>query len=271
MRLPDSATASASVAAWRPDVPAITEVFHANFRNHVYPVHTHTVWTLLILDDGVLKFDLERDHHLTLRSQVVLLPPHIPHDGRTAAPQGFRKRVIYLAEGALDPALIGAAADRPTMVDPLLWNRIGRLHKALEHREDAFEADSRLALILERLDRVLRRLQPVDSCPPAGRGLADQLRELLDEHLSSGLPLDEAARLLHSTPSHLVRAFTGRFAIPPHLYLTGRRVEMARRLLLAGMPAGAVAVEVGLYDQSHLTRHFKKMLGISPTVYARFR
>lgn len=185
MSSPDSATTSASVAAWRPDVPAITEVFHANFRHHVYPVHTHTVWTLLILDAGVLKFDLERDHHLTLRSQVVLLPPHIPHDGRTAAPQGFRKRVIYLAEGAVDPGLIGAAADRPTMVDPLLWNRVGQLHSALAHRGDAFEADGRLALIIERLDLVLRRSRPVDVAP-AGRGLAEQSAAPLSDRAAGG-------------------------------------------------------------------------------------
>jgi AraC-like DNA-binding protein len=44
---------------------------------------------------------------------------------------------------------------------------------------------------------------------------------------------------------------------------------MARRLLLSGMPASAVAGEAGFYDQSHLTRHFKCMLGVTPSRYAR--
>ncbi|MEU4670432.1 helix-turn-helix domain-containing protein [Amycolatopsis sp. NPDC023774] len=39
--------------------------------------------------------------------------------------------------------------------------------------------------------------------------------------------------------------------------------QLARRLLLAGVPAAAVATEVGFYDQSHLTRHFNRMLGVS--------
>ncbi|MFI5615474.1 AraC family transcriptional regulator [Amycolatopsis sp. NPDC051903] len=257
-----------AITAWRPGVPGISEVFHAHFRRHQYPVHTHTVWTLLILDDGVLQYDLDRHEHGTLRSQVVLLPPHVPHNGRTAAPQGFRKRVIYLPEAALDPRFIGPATDRPNLTDPLLWDRIGRLHDTLAAPGDELEAESRLALIVERLGTHLRRDQG-RRAPEPDRGLADDLRDLLDERVVAGLPLEEAARLLHADPTHLVRAFTRRFALPPHLYLTGRRVERARELLLSGWPAGAVAAEAGFYDQSHLTRHFKRMLGVTPARYAR--
>ena len=269
VRRSENTIIGSSVTAWRPDIPAITEVFHATYRRHAYPVHTHTEWTLLIIDDGVLHFDVGRQHHGTVRSQVVLLPPHVPHDGRTAAPQGFRKRVVYLAEEVLDTDLIGRAADRPNLADPRLWDRIDRLHDALAHPADALEGESRLALIVERLDHQLRRdigrRRPCTTDP----GLADRLRALLDEHVSDGMPLDQAARLLQSTPNQLVRTFARRFSIPPHLYLTGRRVELARRLLLSGQPASAVAVAVGFYDQSHLTRHFKRMLGVGPGYYAR--
>ncbi|ANZ21221.1 Helix-turn-helix domain [Streptomyces noursei ATCC 11455] len=48
-----------------------------------------------------------------------------------------------------------------------------------------------------------------------------------------------------------------------------RRVELARRLLLDGRTPTAVAAEIGFYDQSHLTRHFKRILGVTPGRYAR--
>ncbi|HJP73834.1 MAG TPA: AraC family transcriptional regulator [Pseudonocardiaceae bacterium] len=258
------------VVAWRPDVPGITEVFHAHFVRHAYPLHTHTVWTLLIVDEGLIRFDLERHPHDTPPAQVMLLPPHIPHDGQTVMPQGFRKRVLYLAEDALDAELIGASVDQPNLADPLLRDRIGRLHDALASPGDSFEAQSRLALIMERVGKHLRHTIG-EASPIPHRGLADQLHDLLDERVATGLTLDEAAAQLHANPTHLIRAFTQRFAIPPHLYLTGRRVELARQLLLSGWPAGAVAGEVGFYDQSHLTRHFKRMLGVSPARYARRR
>ncbi|MEV6851170.1 helix-turn-helix domain-containing protein [Actinoplanes sp. NPDC051411] len=43
------------------------------------------------------------------------------------------------------------------------------------------------------------------------------------------------------------------------------------RLLLSGQPAGAAAADAGFYDQAHLTRHFKRMLGVSPARYAKSR
>jgi AraC-like DNA-binding protein len=98
--------------------------------------------------------------------------------------------------------------------------------------------------------------------------LAADLRELLDTRFREGLTLEEASDILHSHPTHLVRSFSRTFGIPPHTYLTGRRIDLARRLLLEGMRPGAVAAEVGFYDQAHFTRTFKKMLGVSPSNFA---
>jgi AraC-like DNA-binding protein len=256
------------VTAWRPAVPGVAEVFHAHFTEHAYPLHTHDAWTLLILDDGAVRFDLDRHQHGALRSQVTLLPPHVPHDGRAATPGGFRKRVLYLEPGQLPAGLIGAAVDRPGWSDPVLRRRIHQLHGALAQPGEELAAQSRLALIRERLDQWLRRrVGP----PPAALDpdLADRLRELLDAHVVDGLTLDAAAELLHAHPTHLVRAFTGRHGLPPHRYLTGRRIELARRLLLEGRRPAEVAMAAGFYDQAHLTRHFKRMVGVGPARFAR--
>ena len=139
------------ITAWRPHVTGIHEVFHARFTTHAYPSHTHDAWTLLIVDDGVVRYDLDRHEHGALRTQVTLLPPGVPHDGRSARPEGFRKRVLYLANDALAGDLVGAAVDHPSLADPLLRDRIHQLHEALGARTEDLEAQSRFALIRERL------------------------------------------------------------------------------------------------------------------------
>jgi AraC-like DNA-binding protein len=199
---------------------------------------------------------------------VTLLPPQVPHNGSPATADGFRKRVLYLDLTRLDETLIGPAVDGPDLADPLLRRRVGQLHTALADRGDALEAESRLALVGERLRRHLRpRLMP--ATPAADRGVAHRLRDLLDARLPDGVSLEEAAGALHAHPAHLVRAFTGAFGIAPHQYLMGRRVEHARRLLLAGLPPAEVAPAAGFYDQPHLTRHFKRLTGTTPGRYAR--
>jgi AraC-like DNA-binding protein len=255
-------TALNVVSAWRPPVDGVTEVFHARFVDHAYPSHTHDSWTLLIVDDGAISYDLDRHEHGVVESTVTLLPPDVPHDGRPGTQRGFFKRVAYLDRHLFDDGLIDAAVDRPSLHDPALRQRVGQLHRALAHPADALEAESRLAFITERLRRHLR---PVPSTvqPPA-EGVAAQLRELLDARVVEGVTLAEAATLLRAHPTHLVRAFTRRYGLPPHRYLTGRRIEAARNLLLSGAPLAETAVRAGFYDQAHLARHFRRYLGVTP-------
>lgn len=262
---PSERAGVARVTAWRPAVPGIAEVFHARFVDHAYPTHTHAAWSLLIVDDGTIRYDLDRHGHGADGSTVSILPPDVPHDGRTVTSRGFRKRVLYLEPSTLGADLIGATVDRPTLRDPPLRQRIDELHRVLSAAGDPLEAESRLALIADRLGAHLRRRAPARR--PA-EGLAADLRDLLDQHVVAGLTLREAGALLYADPSHLIRTFTRAFGLPPHKYLTGRRVEVARRLLIAGVPAAQVATEAGFHDQPHLTRTFARYLGIPPARYA---
>ena len=257
------------VRAWRPGVPGVAEVFHAHFTEHVYPLHTHDTWTVLIVDRGAVRYDLERGEHGILGSTVALLPPHVPHNGRSATGGAFRKRVLYLEPDQLGAGLVGRAVDRPEVVDASLYARISRIHHALLRPGDEFEAETLLSLVRERAEQHLRGTDPAAPVPDAA--LAARLRELLDARVAEGVGLTEAARLLQAHPTHLVRSFSQEFGLPPHRYLTGRRVDSARRLLLDGLPAAEVASTVGFHDQPHLTRHFKRILGVTPAAYARSR
>nr|WP_258044196.1 AraC family transcriptional regulator [Streptomyces sp. SM11] len=236
-------------------------------------MHVHDAWTLLIVDDGAVRYDLDRHERGTPGGTVSLLPPQVPHNGSPATADGFRKRVLYLDMSQLDASLIGPAVDTPDLVDPLLRARVGRLHTALAAPDGALEAESRLAFIGERLRSHLRPVAtPVGPPRPPGPsrgGVARDLRELLDERLREGVTLAEAASLAHAHPAHLVRAFSAAYAIAPHQYVTSRRVDRARRLLLDGVPPGEAAAAVGFHDQSHLTRHFKRIAGTTPGRYAR--
>ncbi len=118
-------------------------------------------------------------------------------------------------------------------------------------------------------ERLHAHLRPRENRERARRDpmLARRLRELLDERVVQGITLDEATGLVPAHPAHLVRAFSGAYGIAPHQYLMSRRVERARRLLLAGQAPAEVAAATGFYDQAHLTRHFKRLVGVTPGRY----
>jgi AraC-like DNA-binding protein len=292
------------IRAWRPPVPGVAEVMHAHMTSHVYPMHTHQAWTLLIVDDGMIRYDLHRHEHGAPHQAVTLLPPQVPHNGRAATSSGFRKRVVYLDLSQLPAALIGRAVDQPVLFDPLLRSRIHQLHLILERPGAEFEAESRLAFVAERLRRHLSPraasavrdgtdldgtdLDDLDLDGPGldgpgldGPGLdgpaadstdvAHRLRELIDARFREKVTLRQASQEIHAHPAHLVRMFSREFGISPHQYLAGRRIDLARGLLLDGMPASLAAAAAGFCDQSHLSRSFRRVLGTSPGRYAGVR
>lgn len=121
------------------------------------------------------------------------------------------------------------------------------------------------------LDLLLRNAAPGEHRP---RTLHEQravrrTREILHARLDTELGLDELAAEVGLTKSYLVRAFKQALGIPPHEYQMQLRVAEARRLLSTGMPATEVAHRAGFYDQSHLTRWFKKVVGVTPGAYAQ--
>ncbi len=126
-------------------------MLHAQWRDHAYPAHTHDTWTLLLVDDGLIGYELGSHVHVAAPGAgVTLLPPHVAHDGRPATSRGFRKRVVYLEGDVFAESLIGAAVDGPLITDEALRHETSRLNRALLLGDD-LEGESRLALVIERL------------------------------------------------------------------------------------------------------------------------
>jgi AraC family transcriptional regulator len=79
--------------------------------------------------------------------------------------------------------------------------------------------------------------------------------------------LSDIAAAAHMSPFHLTRLFKRTFGVAPYQYLIQMRVNSARALITAGGGGSSlaeIATSVGFADQSHLTRHFKKVLGVTP-------
>ena len=65
-----------------------------------------------------------------------------------------------------------------------------------------------------------------------------------------------------------MRVFRRQTGLPPHAYQTQVRIEAAKNLIIQGRSLAFVAAETGFADQSHFTRRFKQLAGITPGEYA---
>jgi AraC family transcriptional regulator len=94
--------------------------------------------------------------------------------------------------------------------------------------------------------------------------------EYIEEHLDTQLTLANMAKAVHTSPYHFARQFKAATGMPPHQYVVARRVERAQQLLRRGdLSIGEIALGAGFSDQSQLSTHFKRVVGVTPSQFRK--
>lgn len=92
--------------------------------------------------------------------------------------------------------------------------------------------------------------------------------DFIRSHLHQNVSISELAAATQLSSSHFIRRFKLATGLAPHQYLNKCRVERAKELLgRADITIAEVAQQVGFFDQSHLIRHFKHLIGVTPKDY----
>lgn len=99
------------------------------------------------------------------------------------------------------------------------------------------------------------------------RGALARAFDFLNAHFAEEIPVSSLASLAGMHEVSFVRAFRRVYGVPPHRLQTELRIRSAKRLLDLGARGAEVAARLGFHDQSHLSRHFKNIVGVSPGQY----
>jgi AraC family transcriptional regulator len=152
-----------------------------------------------------------------------------------------------------------------------LWETAQKLKAAIGQANSSAYAEA-LALVLAH-ELIQLDTSALPSTPRQG-GLAawqqKKVAEYVDEHLNQDISLDVLAGIACLSPYHFAHVFKQTFGVPPHRYITGRRVTRAKDLL--GNPARTVTEIgrlVGFVETSSFTAAFRRVTGITPTDYRR--
>lgn len=168
----------------------------------------------------------------------------------------------------------------PTLghVDPLIYNIGVALKTELEFNAtgDRLYIDAMKSALMAHLLRhysVRRSAQnsvslAVKNSLPESK--LQQVRDYINEHLEQDLTLSELAAVVHMSPSYFSGSFKQLTGLAPHQYVIQCRVERAKQLLVQNkLSIAEIALQVGFAHQSHLSRHFKRLVGVTPKVFLR--
>jgi AraC-like DNA-binding protein len=93
-----------------------------------------------------------------------------------------------------------------------------------------------------------------------------RVQEYIDSHLDENMGLDMLAGTAGLSVHHFARAFRRSLGEPPHSYVLRRRIERAQEMLKqTDQPLSEIALAVGFSDHSHFARHFRRLVGITPS------
>jgi AraC-like DNA-binding protein len=259
-----------------PALPGV-DLLRAHYVRHTFGKHTHDTYVLAAITDGVEAFHYRGGLEVAPAGSVALVEPDRVHTGHAGVPGGWSYQVLYpsvdqVAGVAAELGVLPGSPGFGTAVvhDDELARLVTQTHRAAE-QDQALAAGTFLRLALGRALRVHSSQRPVREVPRAGRDAARAARDLLASRLDRPPTLEELAAAVGTGPFPLLRAFRDAYGLPPHAWLTQQRVRTARGLLDAGVTPADAAVAVGFVDQAHLTRHFRRILGVPPGSYRRAR
>lgn len=244
------------------------ESIEAFFHGNAYAWHRHDTYAIGCTLAGVQSFNYRGGKRDSLPGHTIVLHPDEPHDGQAGTDEGFRYRMIYV-EPALIQSVLGGQAlpfiDGGVTMD----RRLLRATQALLRDASAHDAIERNDALVE-----LALALSAASGTPARRVAADyasaaRARDYLQSCWQRNVSMEELSGAAGRDRWSLSRDFRVFYGTSPHRYLTMRRLDAARKLMICGFTMADAAAESGFADQSHMTRHFKQAFGLTPARWAQ--
>ncbi|MFI8187778.1 AraC family ligand binding domain-containing protein [Streptomyces sp. NPDC085946] len=246
------------------------DLLTARFDRHVYAPHAHEEYTVGVTVGGLEVIEYRGGRIRSGPGGIVVLDPGEMHTGGPAAPDaGYAYRALYAGPALLADGVLGGLPHfrEPVIDDPELAAALRRAHTDLSARPDPLEAESRLPWLLTALARRHSTARAAGDTVPGADRIARAVRDRLADELLDPPSLAVLAAGLGLSRYQLLRAFRTATGVPPYAWLAQHRVARARGLLEGGLRPAEVAPLVGFADQAHLTRWFRRVLGVTPAAY----
>jgi AraC-like DNA-binding protein len=253
------------------------ELLRATYVSQTFAPHAHEEFALGVMERGAESLLWNGAVHYPSAGEVIAINPGEIHTGNPIQPGGYSYRMTYVGRALIDEILADVRGARsrsawlrgPIIRDPDAAAQLRILHLVSERSRNSLERQIALISLLRCLFGRHGHDRMYAPDPGQHPGAVRAMRDYLHAHAVDDVTLDELAAVGGLSKFHALRVFRTHTGLTPHQYQTHLRVHLARELIRSGLRLSEVAVRAGFCDQSHLHRHFKRVVGVTPGGYAR--
>lgn len=248
------------------------ERISARFLRQQFPAHSHPAYLIGLTVEGAEEFVQAATRGVSRPGQVRLIDPGVIHAGGPPHGGTWSYEALYVPVKVL-AAIAGSAEHapprfiEPVIDDAALAASLRILFDLLDKPSEPLELHAMFEGAIRALVAGHATFSPEPEQPGEHRGVS-RARAYLAANAFAKIPLDTLARESGLSKFHLLRVFRDRTGLTPWQYQVNLRLDHARQLLQRGEPASQVADACGFVDQSHFTRIFRTVVGVTPAVYA---
>jgi AraC-like DNA-binding protein len=227
--------------------------------------HRHDTYAIGITLSGVQAFRYRGVERRCLPGQCHILHPDEAHDGRAGDGGGFQYRIAYIDPAVIQRAIGGRPL--PFVKDPVptLAPAQTRLLVALWGLSDPIDALRQCEIAAAAADVLdtLSSPRPRRRKPLCVAALL-RVRELMMAAPYELYTAEELERVANLDRWTIARQFRAAFGTSPTHFRTMRQLDAVRRLIRDGASLSDASLQAGFFDQSHMSRVFKRAYGVSP-------
>jgi AraC-like DNA-binding protein len=239
------------------------ERFEARWCGHRTQHHAHPEYQITLSVAGAGRFTYLGGEARVPAGCMAIFHPGEPHAiGNAERAHVWDVRSLHVPPAWLERAGRPLLAPAPVLADAELLG-------AFDAVWGAFDAPTRsIEEALLRLSAVLRARPGLEPKRAPSSELVRRCLVYMAEHLDQPLRLSELAEAVGTSPARVRRAVLGATGLPPLAWHLQRRIQESKHRLARGDGIAATALATGFADQAHFTRHFTRLVGVSPSRYA---
>jgi AraC-like DNA-binding protein len=260
------------IEVWRPADLSEIELRRGFSVARPVPRHWHEEYQLCLIQSGAGELIYRGRSLPTPPASLFMVHPGEVHSNRAFDSFGCSYRTLFLdveLVSRLAAEIQGKEQGLPffktaVVADEDVIRQYLNLHLAFEQPSSGLE---RQTLLLNFLARLIQRFSEHNGLPSSfglERHAVRRACDYLAEHYAENVSLEKLACIANLSPFHFNRVFSEQLGLPPHAFQTQLRVLRAKVLLRQGYSISHVAAQTGFADQSHLTRHFKRLTVVTP-------